>query len=455
MHAFPHSCSMLLHLPSDVWECIDAFLQCDVLSQVCRRLWQLFERRYLRVKCQSQKELRRATASGSRARTLHLHVEYWATDSATVVDLLWAWLRSRSSGDSFAWDLAVLKDATSLEFLMLHLQNLLIGRSGARALAALKNVPSLHTLVLDLRRNSIGDAGAQALAALKDSTSLHTLVLDLWRNSIGDAGAQALAALKDSTSLRYLELYLSFNSIGPTGAQALAALKDAPSLTNLHLDLNWNSIGPSGAQALATLRDAPSLHTLWLHLRANSIGATGAQALASLKDAPSLSTLHLDLYQNGIEDDLSLGNCLLAFDKPWVVPCSVMECTRKFQELTRKLRELTPEDTWTVATGLSSSKSDVVKLLSHTYTAHSACVAVRKTVGVQSDHPTSCVYYEKACRQAWGALGPLDWSPAGRGVVEKDRGHDPRLRDPNAVQANQRTHMRGMCMALCEDRVPW
>ena len=40
MHAFLQVCGMLLHLPSDVWECIDAFLQCDALSQVCRRLWQ-------------------------------------------------------------------------------------------------------------------------------------------------------------------------------------------------------------------------------------------------------------------------------------------------------------------------------------------------------------------------------------------------------------------------------
>ena len=185
---------MLLHLPSDVWECIAAFLQCDAWSQVCRRLWKCLGRRYLRVKCQSQKELRRAIACCSRARILHLALRL--TNSATFMDRLWArafGLRSRSVGDSCTWDLAVLKDAPSLHTLTLGLHGNSIGDVGAQALVALKDAPSLHTLTLGLRWNSIGDGGAQGLAALKDAPSLHTLTLGLCLNSIGDSGAQGLA----------------------------------------------------------------------------------------------------------------------------------------------------------------------------------------------------------------------------------------------------------------------
>ena len=212
---------MLLNLPSDVWECIDAFLQCDVLSQVCRRLWQFLGRRYLRVTCQCQKKRRTAMACCSRARILHLGLWLCFTNSPTFMDRFWARVlgrRSRSVGDSCAWDLAVLMNATALHRLTLALQENSIGCSGARALAALKDAPSLHTLQLNLRSNSIQRRGAQALAALKDAPLLHTLMLDLACNSIGDAGLRALATLRDAPSLHNLKLDLGGNSIGCSGA---------------------------------------------------------------------------------------------------------------------------------------------------------------------------------------------------------------------------------------------
>ena len=124
----------------------------------------------MRIKCQSQMELRKATASCSRARVLH--VELRLTNIAALMDRLNTLalaLTSRSVGDTCTWDLVTLIDA-----------------------------PSLHALELDLRENSIGVSGAQALAALRDARSLRTVKLDLLGNSIGDDGAQALAAMEDA-----------------------------------------------------------------------------------------------------------------------------------------------------------------------------------------------------------------------------------------------------------------
>ena len=221
-------------------------------------------RKALYDKCQSQKELRRAAACGSRARVLHL--ELHLTNSAPFIggpmDCLWALalaLRSRSVTDGCAWDLAALKDTRSLHTLTLYLDHNSIGARGAQALAALKDAPSLHTLTLDLSWTSIGARVAQALAALKDAPLLHTLALGLSGSSIGDGGAQALAALKDAPSLHALTFDLSYNSIGDGGAQALAALKDAPSLHTLRLHLSVASIGRDGFKAMNPLQNAPSL----------------------------------------------------------------------------------------------------------------------------------------------------------------------------------------------------
>ena len=123
MHPFLQVCGMLLPLPSDVWECIDAFLQRNALSQVCRRLWQYLGSCYLRVTCHSQKPFRGAMACCSSAEILHLKL--WLFNSPTFMDRLRAWtlaLGIRSVGDSYAWDLAVLKNATALHRLTLDLQ---------------------------------------------------------------------------------------------------------------------------------------------------------------------------------------------------------------------------------------------------------------------------------------------------------------------------------------------
>ena len=216
---------MILQLPSEVWDIIADMVVSDLLSQVCRQLWEsLGSRRYVRLICNSEQAVKRVKGVSGNLRSLQLMVrDTW--NPADTIDVLRA-------------------------------------------------ASYLHTMVLVNGPLKMGATGAQALAGLKNA-SLHTLTLNLFDNAVGDSGAHALAALKDCPRLQILNLDLRANAVGDNGAHALAQLKNSPSLHTLNLDLRANSIGDSGARALADLKDAQSLHALNVDLRANAVVVSG------------------------------------------------------------------------------------------------------------------------------------------------------------------------------------
>ena len=200
-------------LPPDVWQHVSLFLPSDVLSRVCRRLWQCLGRRYV-VRCASAADLRRAVHVCQNARSLDLRLRLGpALQQAAECDCLTTarlalgpW--GGSGGDRLVQPLEALKRAPALQTLCLDLRHTPVGARGARALAAVHAAPALRALTLDLEGAALGPPGAKALAALAAARRLRTLTLRLGRNALGDGGLAALAALGAAPALHTLALDL-------------------------------------------------------------------------------------------------------------------------------------------------------------------------------------------------------------------------------------------------------
>eukprot|EP00667_Euglena_gracilis_P012780 EG_transcript_13151 len=317
---------MVLQLPAEVLHQIADFVQSGALSQACRRLWAVLQRRHVtcRVSSATAAAATRYVLGDPAPHTVALVVrEEGEALGAAAVDSLAAISRLPSLAgfslclrnhkrlaDGMLPLLQPLATAPQLQHITLNLWGAEVGPVVAEQIGRLHQTPSLRTLVLVLSWNFLGDLGAEALAHLHTAPLLHHLTMELWRTWLSAAGATSLSKLAQLPRLTSLSLNLRNNRIRDTGAEQLAwALGKARLLHTLNLNLWGCEIEDCGGAALAALGSLPALRTLTLKVSDNQIADQGLLALVALLTHSALRSLTLALAWNRCGDD---GACALA-----------------------------------------------------------------------------------------------------------------------------------------------